>query len=143
MPDENLEVTGKDVSLLLMVNGQIKQVQDRVTSFNSQPTYDEIQVKHLGRGGSSVGKEFVEWSGTLELVVSDATADEFIDEVNASLKLRVPMKIDITEVIRYRNGTSKVYTYPDVKCEFERSTTRGEANTVTINWKTGLDRIAS
>lgn len=143
MSDVNTPITGKDVRVVLTINGAVRQVQDQVTKFSAKPVYDEIVTKNLGVTGSKIDKVLTHWEGSIELAVERATLDELVDTVNAARRNRVPVVINITETISYRDGSSKRYTYPDIKADFESSASRGEAKTFTINWKSGQDRIAS
>ena len=66
-----------------------------------------------------------------------------IDLYNAALKTRTPYSISIVDSTHYRNGSSKTYSYPGCKLEFDSRSARGEATTKSLRWKSGEDRIAS
>lgn len=143
MPDTSLPASGKDTSVTLSLDGALKQVQDQVTRFTCKPMYDEIVSKSLGKSGSNIDKEFAGWEGTIEFDVSNGTVDEMFDLINAALQTRIPTLINIVDTTHYRDLSSKTYTYPDVKLDYDRRTARTEATKITVNWKTGLDRIAA
>ena len=142
MPDLDLPVSGKDTQILISVDGVLVNVVDKVTSFNSRAVYDEIETKGLGTTERYIDKVPTGWEGDIELAVSRRTIDEIIDTIHAAQRARVPVLINIRSTTTYRNLTSKSYTYPDCKLDFESRERRGEARTVTLGWKTGLDRIA-
>ena len=143
MADIDLPASGKDTSIRVVIDGVLKLLQDQVTRFTAKPTYDEIVTKPMGVSGSKIDKEFVGWEGSIELAVNTATLDEMMDAINAALIARVPVVINIVDTSHYRNATSKTYTYPDVKLDYDRSGQRGEAMKVTLGWKTGQNRIAA
>ncbi len=140
MPDTDLPITGKDVSLVLLLNGVPRSVTDQVTRFEAKPVYDEIQIKNLGRSGSQIDMPFSHWEGTIELAISNSAIDDMIDLITLARRNRIPLEINATEIIRYRDLTSAGYQYRDMKLAFDRKTVRGESNTITIAWKSGVDR---
>lgn len=143
MSDIDLPSTGKDTQVRVIVDGVLKLIQDQVTRFTAKTTYDEIVTKNLGTSGSKVDKEFVGWEGSIELSVNTATWDAVMDIVNAALIARVPVLINIVDTTYYRDGSSKTYTYADIKLDYDRNVQRGEATKVNVGWKTGRNRIAA
>jgi len=143
MADIDNPATGKDTSITLTQGGRLIQIQDQCSGFTSDVQMDEISTKNLGRSGSRNDQEFVGWKGTIDVTVSTATVDEFIDTIVAAAIARVPMLNNIIERTHYRNLTSKQYTYPDCKFTAGKRVKRGEATTVTLNWVTGENRIAA
>mgnify|MGYP001562527744 CR=1 FL=1 len=142
MADIDLPVTGKDTKIVVTVDGALKLVADQVVGFDAEARYDEVTTKNLGVSGEKIDKELLGWGGTIELKAQAATLDEMIDVVNAALIARVPVLLSINDITTYRSGVVKAYTYPDVKLDFKASKRRADAQTVTIGWKTGRDRIA-
>ncbi len=143
MSDIDLPISGKDTQIRVVVDGALKLVQDQVTRFTSKATYDEIVTKNLGTSGSKIDKEFVGWEGSIELSVNASTLDSLMDVINAALIARVPVLLNIVDTTYYRDGSSKTYTYPDVKLEYDRNVSRGESTKATLGWKTGRNRIAA
>ena len=143
MADIDNPATGTDTAITVTQNGALVQIQDRCAGFTADLQVDEIVSKHLGQSGSNNDQEFVGWKGTIDVTLSTAELDEFIDTIVASMRARVPMRNDIIERTNYRDGTSKQYTYPDCKFTVGKRMKRGEATTATLNWVTGRDRIAA
>jgi hypothetical protein len=141
--DQNLPSSGKDTKIVITVDGALKEVVDQVTNFTAKAIYDEIVTKPMGQSGSLVDKEFVGWEGDIELALNTAEVDEMMDLINAALIARIPLLLVITDTSHFRDGTSKTYTYPDVKLEYDARKKRGEANGITLRWKTGKNRIAA
>lgn len=142
MASASLDVTGKDSKLILTQNGVLIAVVDQITEFSASATYDEVRTKHLGRSGSRVQKEFVGWEGSLGFTRQNSALDDLIDQLNVFRKNRVPYIMNIAHSIFFRDGSTRGWIYRDVEIEFETSTTRGEADTITSSWVTGNDRVA-
>lgn len=143
MADTDLSATGKDTSITFSINGAPIQVQDKIKNFNAKPMITETVGKYLGRSGSSIGQEFDGWEGSFEVDQSTAAMDEGFDLVVAAIIARTPVVLLITDTTYFRDGTSKTYTYPDVKITVEKKVTRGENTTHSCTWKTGSNRIAA
>lgn len=143
MADIDLPSTGKDTQLSITVNGVVIRVADKITGFTADEEKDEIQTKLLGQSGSQRDQEFTGWKGTFNLAENTAEIDEMMDTIRAAQIARVPIDITINDTTYYRDGTSKTYAYPDCKLSISKSKKRGEANSSTLNWMTGKDRIAA
>ena len=143
MADTDLSATGKDTSVTFSINGAPIQVQDKIKNFNADPMISEQMGKYLGRSGSSIGQEFDGWEGSFEVDSSTAALDEGFDLVVAAIVARTPVVLLITDTTYYRDGTSKTYTYPDVKITVGKKVVRGENTTHPVKWKTGSNRIAA
>lgn len=143
MADTDLSATGKDTSITFSINGAPIQVQDKIKNFNADPMISETMGKYLGRSGSSIGQEFDGWEGTFEVDASTAALDEGFDLVVTAIIARTPVVLLITDTTYYRDGTSKTYTYPDVKITVGKKVTRGENTSHPVKWKTGSNRIAA
>ena len=142
MADIDNPITGKDVRVQLFVDGALQQVQDNIIRFEETPVYDEIQTKHLGKSGSTIDKVFTHWEGSFEAANSRKEIEQIIDAVTAARIARVPVLVNIVRSNTYRDGTSKSHTYLDCKLEFSTTTARGESQSSTVSWKTGVDRIS-
>jgi len=139
--DIDLPVEGRDVAVMVMVNGQIKRLVDQITNFTSNAVYDRMETKPLGTADVLIDDVAVGWEGTIETAVSRATVDDFMDEVHAAQRARVPMAVQIREQVRYRDGTVRTYLYPECKLQVATTNVRAEARKTTLNWKTGKNRI--
>ena len=143
MADTDLSATGKDTSITISINGTPVAIQDKIKNFNADPMITEIVSKHLGRSGSSVSQEFDGWEGSFEVDSSTGALDSAFDTIVAAIVTRTPVVLLITDTTYYRDGTSKTYTYPDVKITVGKKVTRGENTTHPVKWKTGSNRIAA
>lgn len=141
MSDIDNPVTGKDTQLRVLVDGVLAIVQDQVTKFEANAEYDEVETKFMGKFGREIDKVLLGWAGSIEFRKSRRELDDVIDIVNEARKNRIPILINVVETTRYRNGVARTYVYPDIKPEFQRSSSRGEADTVSWPWKSGRDRI--
>lgn len=141
MADQDLSITGRDVSIEMLVDGIPQKITDKVVSFETRPRYDTIEVKHLGTSDVDIDKEPTGWEGTVEVSRKTGALDDMINAYNLARRNRVPILISFVETVRFRDGTSRTYLYPDVKIEFGTSYTRGQATTSRIPWVCGTDRI--
>lgn len=143
MADTDLTITGKDVQILIMLNGVPVGIVDAVVMFTVQKVIDTIEQKHLGTTKVNVDTEHAGYKGELEISNRDGAIDTMLDAMEAAAELRVPYKFSIRSVARYRNGTARPYTYPDCKItDASMSATRAEASTHRLSWRTGEKRIA-
>ena len=140
--DQTLPASGKDTQITLSIDGALVNVIDQVTSFSARAVYDDVEHKPLGTSEVYIDKEPTGWEGDLELAASRRTVDEFMDQVHAAARARVPTVVSIRETTHYRNGTSKTYVYPNVKIGIESRSRRSEARSITLSWRTGIDRYA-
>ena len=140
MADIDLPISGKDTSIMVQLAGIPQGVQDKVLRFEAKPVFDEITSKHIGKSGSDIDNEFAHWEGTIEFSISSGIVDDLLDTVTQARIDRVPVLINATENINYRNGVSRSYQYLDLKLQFDRKTVRGEANTISVPWKSGVNR---
>ena len=141
--DIDLPVTGRDVSIILLVNGEIEEIIDMVTSFNSDGVYDRVETKVVGTAETFIDDVLVGWEGSMELAESRVTPQEVMDLVHNFQRNRLPLLVNIREQINYRDGSQKQYTYPDVKLQTSTRNRRAEVRGTTLNFKTGKDRIAA
>jgi hypothetical protein len=144
MSDQDLGVTGKDAQIVFSEGGTPKRVQDAVVTSSAEPVLTEIAQKHLGTSNVDIDVEHEGWKIEVEVSLKTAEVDEFIDTVLAKNRTRVPTVINVAETTRYRDGSSKSYTYPDCKLVGAPVTRRrGEVTTVRLSFRTGKSRIAS
>lgn len=144
MADTDLPATGKSVSITLLMGGAVKAITDQVTSFSAKPTITRIDTKALGQSGSKIDTEFDAWEGSLELADSNGAAGDIVDAMESASRLRLPMSLILVETVYYANGTSKRYTYTEVKViSFETSNSRGQVRKATIGWATGKQRVTA
>lgn len=144
MPDTDLAVTGKDAQIVFLQDGIPKLIQDVVVSSSAEPILSEITQKHLGTSDVDVDVEHEGWKGELEASVKDGTLDGILDTTIGKIRLRVPGVLNYVETLRFRDGTSSTYTYPDIKITgAPKSLKRSEASTMRLQWRTGKNRIAS
>jgi hypothetical protein len=144
MADIDLAATGKDAQIVFTVNGNPVRVQDAVVKSSAEAVLTTIEQKHLGTSDVDIDIDSEGWRGTLEISARNATVDEFLDVVDAAIRTRTAIVINVVETTKYRDGTSKTYTYPD--CKFTaaaKNNSRGEVTTHTISWRTGKARLAT
>ena len=144
MADTDLPISGKSVSITLLLGGTVKAVTDQVTSFSSKPTITKIDTKNLGQSGSKIDTEFDGWEGSLELADSTGAAGDIVDAMESASRLRLPMSLILVETASYADGASRRYTYTEVKVvSFDTSNSRGQVRKATIGWATGKQRVTA
>lgn len=141
MSDIDLPVTGKDIRLQLLVGGALVLVSDEVTEFEDSDENETIVTKPLGTSRRMVDKVHEGHSGTITLANARATIELLRDSINAARRNRVPVLVNVTRRIFYRDGSTIGHTYRDIKIDFSSSDSRGDTRTVTLNWETGEARI--
>lgn len=144
MADTDLPVTGKSVSVTLLMGGVVKAVTDQVTSFSAKPMITTVETKKLGKSGSDVDTEYDGWEGSLELADSTGVGNDVVDAMESASRLRLPLSLILVETVSYANGTSRRYTYTEVKViSSDNSNSRGQVRKTTIGWKTGKQRVTA
>ena len=141
MADIDLPVDGKDVVIMLMVNGAPVRIVDQITNFTMNDVYDRTEVKPLGTPDVLIDDTLIGHEGTIEVAVSRPTIDDFMNAVHANQRSRLPSSITIREQVRYRDGSVRTYQYLDVKLQKATTNVRAEARKITLNWKTGRARV--
>lgn len=141
MADQDLTITGKDVSVEMVVDGVAMQLADKVVRFTEQARYQSQEVRHLGTSDVDIDKEPDGWEGELEISRKTGALDDFIDAYNFARANRVPVLIFITSTKRYRDGSTRTHTYIDCKVEFSTDNQRGQAVTSRMPWRSGRNRI--
>src|SRR5574337_1041494 len=105
MGDANLAITGKDVSLELLVDGAPTKIIDKVVRFSAKAVYDKIEVKHIGSSDRDIDMEPTGWQGTVEISRKNGSLDDMIDAYNAARIARIPTLLMFTENVFYRDGS--------------------------------------
>lgn len=141
MADQDLAITGKDVSVELLVNGLQQSIIDSVVRSTETAEYQEIETRHIGSNKVDIEREPDGWSGELEISRKSGQLDDFIDAYNLARRNRVPILIMLTVTKRYRDGTSRTHVYPDIKVNFGTDSARGSNVTTRVRWRTGEERI--
>lgn len=144
MADTDLPVTGKSVSITVLLGTVPKRVTDQITSFSAKPSITEISTKALGQSGSFIDTEYDGWEGSIEIADSNGHADEIVDAMESASRLRLPLSLIITETINYADQSSTRHTYRECKItSSDASNGRGQARKVTLAWKTGKQRVTT
>lgn len=141
MGDANLAITGKDVSLELIVDLVPMKIIDKVTRFNAKARIEKTETKHLGTSDVDIDQECTGWEGTVEISRKTSALDDMINAYIAAKNARIPTLLAFTETVFYRDGSTGGHIYPDVKIDFETEAVRGSAGTVRLGWVTGTQRI--
>ncbi len=141
MSDQDLPIEGKDVAVQQLLDGVPQKVIDKVVNFSVTAKYDTIDTKPIGTNEVLIDKQPIGWEGELEVAVSTGQLEDFITAYNVSKRNRIPVVVNIVEVLRYRDSTSRTWVYPGVQVEFSRQTRRGSAGTVRLPWVTGKERF--
>jgi hypothetical protein len=141
---DGLGITGKDWTVSVGFDGAPQETYDDVLSFEARPIIQESSSHKLGRDMLDIDTEVVAYEGTAEFEVSSAVLDVLWDACVAAKRSRLPYVLSFGEVIKYRNLTSKSYTYGPCQITGLRRRARGgtEKATITIDWKSGYDRVA-
>ena len=141
--DTSNPVTGKDFRLTFARDGGLVEVQDAVVSYECEPQYETVETKPLGSTAVLHDATHIGWRLQVGVSMVGKEIDEFLDAVHAASKLRVPLTIAAQESISYRDGTSKRYTYVNLKLTgAPKQLRRGDAGSHRLTFMTGDDRIA-
>lgn len=141
MADQDNTITGKDVSIEMLVDGVPQSLSDKVLRFTERAMYQTIEQRHLGSSTVDIDKEPDGWEGELEISRKTGGLDDMIDAYNLARENRVPILILITCTKRFRDGTTRTHVYQDVKLDFSTDAQRGQAVTTRVPWRSGLPRI--
>jgi len=137
--DSQLEVSGKHTHLDIMdERGLLARIS--VVDFSVAPNMSEIQVKPIGRSGSNNGQEFDSYGGSFNINFSDQQVEDFIDDIILSSIVARAKAINLIVTTIYNNGQVRSYKYGNCKLTFDKSVTRGDAQTIAVNWISGEDR---
>lgn len=141
MADQDLPVTGKDIRVQVVVNGQLVITSSQATAFEDSDDNEEIVTKPLGTSRRFIDRIFEGHSGSITFANSAPDLELIRDEINTARTLRLPIIVNVTRRIFYRNADSVAHTYSDLKVDFSSSDSRGEAREVTMAWTTGEPRV--
>lgn len=141
MADADLAITGKDVSVELLLNGIPVKIIDQVVRFTEKAEYQTIETRHIGSNNVDIEREPDGWSGEIEISRKTGDLDDMIDQYNLARRNRIPVLILITRTLKFRNGTSRTHVYADVKLDFGSDSARGSNVTTRVGWRSGVERI--
>jgi hypothetical protein len=137
-----LPITGKDVSVEVVVNGVPLKLTSKVVSYNEDEVADMVESEHLGTDNVQVKKLPKGWRGEMTVSRKDGNLDDFVDAYNLALRNNVPVVIMITRVQRYNDGTSRTHVYPEVTIAgLSTNAQRGQNVTSRLPWRCGVERI--
>ena len=125
--DQNLPITGKDVSVEVTVGGIPVFVIDQVVMFTARRVTSRIDTKVIGVSGIKIDQEPEGGEGDFELAVNSGGSDDFIDAVDAAQRQRLPLSIQIVSTKKFRTGVARTHLYPCLKVDYEETTRRGQA----------------
>lgn len=141
--DTDLPATGKDVSVTFTFDGATVKTYE-VTEHRVEEMVERVDTKPLGTTKKLIDTVREGWRIRLTIAASRKDTDELIDIIDAAEELRVPSVMAIAITTKYRDLTSKTYVYPDVKrTSYGTGARRGEANQTTLEFETGVTRIAA
>lgn len=141
MSDTDLPVEGRDVKLLILLNGALQRVVDQVTSFSANAAYDRVETKPLGTSDRKLDDVLTGWEGSVELSVSRPAVDDLMDQIHTAQRNRTALEVQLREQVLYRDGSRRTYLYREVKLQVATTNTRAEARKTTLNWASGTNRI--
>lgn len=143
MPETDLPVVGKDTQLVGAINGAPWRVYDQITNFAPEPILEETQTNLLGKSGSKFGSTHRGWQVSFDLAINSKEADEFLDVLLTSYRAGVPVDWSMSETTRFRDGSSKGYTYPGLRLtSAPKRVASGDTTKLSITAKTGSARVA-
>jgi hypothetical protein len=144
MAETDLSVVGKDTKLVATINGAPFRVHDQITSYNVEALINETETNVLGKSASKFDSQHRGWQLSIELAVNNADADEVVDTLLAAYRAGVPVAWAFMENTRFRDGSSKGYTYPGLRMTAaSKRVSNGETTKISITAKTGAARVAS
>lgn len=137
-----LPITGKDVSVEVVVNGVPLKLTSSVVSFNEDEVFDMVETEHLGTDNVQVKKLPKGWRGEMTISRKSGNIDDFADAYNLALRNNVPVLIMITRVLRFSDNTSRTHVYPDVTISgLSTNAQRGQNVNSRLPWRCGVERI--
>jgi len=142
MSDLDLAMTGKDISLELVINGIPIEISDAVVSFDETPVFDDVIRKHIGTNNRDIDKIPVGWDGNIVISAKTRAVENALDAYITSRINRIPVNASITVVKRFRNGQVKVDTYVNVQFSVDSRVAREDAVEYSLAWMSGRPRIS-
>lgn len=141
MADQDLAATGKDVRCELILNGALQNLADKVVRFEARPRYAIVETKPLGSNDVDIDHEHEGWEGVLEVKMSSPQMDDLVQAYNLNRRNRIPQVLNLVETANYRDGSFRTWTYPDVQLSGGKTVSRGQANIMRFQWRTGKNRF--
>lgn len=141
--DAELGLTGKDVQVELLLNGNPVGINGQVANFSESPEYDVVTRKHLGTNNRDIDHIPIGWSGDMEITSKSGNVEDLIDAYNNARRNRIPVEIVIHVAKFYRDGSTRRHSYRCVQLNFSTSVSRGEAVTHSIQWTSGFERLTA
>lgn len=141
MADQDLGITGKDVSIELMLDGIPASLVDHVERFTETAMFQKAEFRPLGSSKLNLTNLPDGWGGEIEIDRHNGQMDVFIDAYRSALANRIPTSIVITSIKYYNDGSSKMHTYRNCELDFGTDVQRGQLVKSRITWRTGEERI--
>lgn len=139
--DEELGITGKDVSWEMLIDGVPLSVQGKITNFTETARYDVVETKHLGTNDVDIDHLPIGWEGDFEITSKTPALEQAIDAYNAARRNRVPTEAVLYCTKRYRDGSTHKSIYRCVQFNFETSGDRESVISHRVTWTSGVNRI--
>ncbi len=138
MADKRLK--GQEVSVQVVVGGQLSDAFTAVASFNDTAKFDKKEDGFLGETTNRYDETFNGFDGSLEMQVSSQKWMEFQALIKARAKREQPdLIINLVRVDFYANGDTPTRTYQD--CSFgpmpSNVPDRGGFVTVSLDFSCG------
>ncbi len=140
--DAQLPITGKDVSVELLVAGLPIAIVDQVTSFSARATSTKIETGVLGTDIMYQDHRPKGWNGECALALNRPAAGDFIDAYHAARRSGLVIAVLFKVQAKFRDGSSRLQTYRDLTIEWEETHTPGQVSTARMTWSTGVDRTS-
>jgi len=141
MSDSELGLTGKDVTVEMMIDGLPLGLNGKVTDFSETPRFATNTRRHLGTTQVDIDKIPAGWEGTFEITSKDGSVEDALDAWRLARANRVPISTQLAVVRRYRNQTSRTHVYQCVQWEMETNVQRDESMVHRFSWESGFERI--
>lgn len=143
MTDDDLGMTGKDVSWEMILDGAPQALSGKITDFSETARFATVTKRPLGTIEVEIDKVPAGWEGEFTYTAKNADLETALDLYRTARGSRVPTTVELTSTKRYRDGTSVTHTYRNVQWEMSTSGRRDEAVEHRITWESGLERITA
>jgi len=143
MSDENLGMTGKDVTVEMTIDGVPFQIAGAITNLEETPQFADVDRKHLGTPDVDVDKVPTGWEGSMTVTAKTPAVADALDAYRAARRNRIPVAVSIDVQQNFRNGEVRNYTYICVQFTADTKTARDDAVEYSISWKSGTSRITA
>ena len=141
MADDDLGITGKDVTWEMLIDGAPQGIVGEITNWTERARFDTVERKHVGTTDVDIDKIPIGWEGDFEITAKDGVLEDAVDAYIAAKKARVPINTVFHVVKRYRDGSSRRHTYRQCQWEFETTGSRAESVVHRVTWTSGVDRL--